>query len=172
MPHALPSFLATPTRPGRSGSCPRPWRPQRRRRVRGRSRPGATLTATLRILLRASASLRPSLHFRVQSFALTRLGLTRLGRFDEITYLVEKPSALTLPAFGRCHRDASPSMLRCFRAKWELSVDSGMSQAFAISRSATPPNPRSPKSLVALQRILSLTSIRVVFAFLVIEPCP
>jgi hypothetical protein len=52
----------------------------RRRRVRG-----ATLTATLL----HPASLRPSLHFHVQSF----------GRFDEILYLVEKTFALTLTDF-------------------------------------------------------------------------
>ena len=55
----------------------------RRRRVKG-----VTPTATLR----HPASLRPSLHIPVQSF----------GRFDEILYLVEKISALTLPDFGRC----------------------------------------------------------------------
>jgi hypothetical protein len=43
---------------------------------------GVTLTATLR----HPASLRPSPHIHVQSF----------GRFDEILYLVEKTSALTL----------------------------------------------------------------------------
>jgi hypothetical protein len=47
----------------------------RRRRVRG-----ATPTATLR----HPASLRPSLHIHVQSFA----------RFNEITYLVEKTDVL------------------------------------------------------------------------------
>jgi hypothetical protein len=39
------------------------------------------------------ASLRPRLHIRVQSF----------GRFDEILYLLEKASDLTLAASGRCH---------------------------------------------------------------------
>jgi hypothetical protein len=36
-------------------------------------------------------SLRPRLHIHVQSF----------GRFDEILYLIEKTSDLTLPDFGR-----------------------------------------------------------------------
>jgi hypothetical protein len=37
-------------------------------------------------------SLRPSLHIHGQSF----------GRFDEITYLVEKTAGLTLPDLGLC----------------------------------------------------------------------
>ena len=52
----------------------------------------ATLAATLRLL----PSRRPSLHIRVQSF----------GRFDEITYLVEKTAALTLPDLGRSALDS------------------------------------------------------------------
>jgi hypothetical protein len=70
---------------------PSDWRPPIR---------GATLTATLR----HPASLRPSLHFHVQSF----------GRFDEILCLVEKdirphpPGLRPLPP----QRFAIPASLR------------------------------------------------------------
>jgi hypothetical protein len=56
----------------------------RHRRVR---RAGPTAT------LRHPASLRPGRYVRVPAF----------DRFDEILYLVEKTSDLTLPDFGRCH---------------------------------------------------------------------
>jgi hypothetical protein len=39
-------------------------------------------------------------------------------RFDEILYLVEKTSDLTLPAFGRCHIRVAK---RDFMKKWDLN---------------------------------------------------
>jgi hypothetical protein len=61
-----------------------------------------TSTAALRLL----PSLRPSRDIRASAF----------GRFDEITDLVEKTSALTLPDFARCDILSQSELIACASA--------------------------------------------------------
>jgi hypothetical protein len=78
-----------------------------------------TLTATLR----HPASLRPSPHIHVQSF----------GRFDEILYLVEKTSALTLP-------DCRPLPHPCGKSEsgdWPDEIYFGDSGACCLSQACS-----------------------------------